>query len=115
MSTKLPESIERFEDSYPAVWDSFMQLGDQCHKAGPLDEKTWRLVKIALAIGASLEGGAHSAVRNAKAAGVTVDEMRHVAVLSITTLGLPAGSLRHTAVVSGLKIVPANEQPSNSR
>lgn len=90
MSTKLPESIERFEDSYPAAWDAFMQLGDQCHKAGPLDEKTRRLVKIALAIGAGLEGGAHSAIRNAKAVGVTVDEMKHVAVLSITTLGLPA-------------------------
>ena len=90
MSVKLPESIDRFEDSYPEVWEAFMKIGDECHKAGPLDEKTRRLVKLALAIGAGLEGGAHSAVRNAKAAGVTVDEMRHVAVLSITTLGLPA-------------------------
>lgn len=90
MSAKLPESVERFEDSYPAVWDAFMQLGDKCHNAGPLDKKTRRLVKVALAIAAGLEGGAHSAVRNAMAAGVTVDEMRHVAVLSITTLGLPA-------------------------
>ena len=90
MSTKLPPSVEKFEHSYPAVWAAFMQLGDQCHKAGPLDEKTRRLVKIALAIGAGLEGGTHSAVRNAKAGGVTDDEMRHVAVLSISTLGFPA-------------------------
>lgn len=48
MSTKLLESIEKFEDSYPGVWDAFMQLGDQCHNAGPLDEKARRLVKIAL-------------------------------------------------------------------
>jgi alkylhydroperoxidase/carboxymuconolactone decarboxylase family protein YurZ len=90
MSAKPPQSVERFQDKYPTVWDSFMQLGDECHNAGPLDEKTRRLVKIALAIAAGLEGGAHSAVRNAAAAGVTVEEMRHVALLSITTLGFPA-------------------------
>jgi alkylhydroperoxidase/carboxymuconolactone decarboxylase family protein YurZ len=94
MSTKLPPSVEKFEDGYPSVWDAFMQLGDECHKAGPLDEKTRRLVKVALALAAALaaglEGGTHSAVRNAKAAGVTDEEMRHVAVLSISTLGFPA-------------------------
>jgi alkylhydroperoxidase/carboxymuconolactone decarboxylase family protein YurZ len=90
MSVKLPESLERFEDRHRAVWEAFMKLGDECHQAGPLDEKTRRLVKIALAIGAGLEGGAHSAVRNANAAGVTLDEMRHIAVLAITTLGFPA-------------------------
>jgi alkylhydroperoxidase/carboxymuconolactone decarboxylase family protein YurZ len=90
MSTKLPATVERFEDSYPSVWEAFMTLGDQCHNAGPLDEKTRRLIKIALAVGAGLEGGTHSAVRNAKAAGVTTEEARHVAVLGITTLGWPA-------------------------
>jgi 4-carboxymuconolactone decarboxylase len=90
MKTKLPQPVEKFEDMYPQVWDAFMQLGDRCHNAGPLDEKTRRLVKVALAIGAGLEGGTHSAVRNARAAGVTTEELNHVAVLSITTLGLPA-------------------------
>ena len=90
MSTKLPAPVEKFENNYATVWGAFMRLGDECHKAGPLDEKTRRLVKVALAIGAGLEGGTHSAVRNAEAAGVTRDELRHVAVLSITTLGFPA-------------------------
>jgi hypothetical protein len=57
MSAKVPESIERFEDRYPAVWDAFMQLGDECHNAGALDEKTRRLVKVALAIGAVWKAG----------------------------------------------------------
>jgi alkylhydroperoxidase/carboxymuconolactone decarboxylase family protein YurZ len=90
MNTELPRPVGRFEDLYPEVWNAFMQLGDRCHNAGPLDEKTRRLVKLALAIGAGLEGGAHSAVRNARAAGVSTEELNHVAVLSITTLGLPS-------------------------
>jgi 4-carboxymuconolactone decarboxylase len=90
MNTKPPSTVDRFQDSFPGVWKAFMGLGDQCHKAGPLDEKTRRLIKVALAIGAGLEGGTHSAARNAMAAGVTLDEVRHVAILGVTTLGWPA-------------------------
>lgn len=90
MNTELPQPVERFEDLYPEVWNAFMQLGDRCHNAGPLDERTRRIVKVALAIAAGLEGGTHSAVRNARAAGITPEEMNHVAILAITTLGLPA-------------------------
>ena len=57
MSTKLPQPVEDFRTDYADVWKAFTELGDHCHKAGPLDEKTRRLVKVALSIGAGLEGG----------------------------------------------------------
>lgn len=88
--TSLPKPVEEFRKRYKAVWEAFEQLGEQCHQAGPLDEKTRRLVKVALSIGAGLEGGTHSAVRNAVKAGVTSEELNQVAVLAVSTLGLPA-------------------------
>lgn len=90
MKAKLPKNITTFQKRHPTVWRAFAQLADRCHEAGPLDEKTRRLVKVALAIGAGLEGASHSAVRHALAAGVKPDEIRHVALLGITTLGFPA-------------------------
>ena len=90
MPSNLPQPVEDFRTEYADVWKAFAELGDQCHKAGPLDEKTRRLVKVALTIGAGLEGGTHSAVRNALASGVKPDELQHAAVLGITTIGLPA-------------------------
>jgi len=87
---RLPKSVEDFRKSYPDVWTAFNELGDRCHSAGPLNEKTRRLVKVALSIGAGLEGATHSAIRNAKKAGITSDEINHVAVLAVSTLGLPA-------------------------
>ena len=87
---KLPAPLLDFKDAYPEVWKAFTRLGDRCHSAGPLDERSRRLVKIALAVGAGLEGATHSAVRNALATGVSPDEVRHVVVLAATTLGLPA-------------------------
>lgn len=113
MPRKLPRPVEAFKDDYGEVWRAFTQLGDQCHQAGPLDERTRRLVKLALAIGAGLEGGTHSAVRNALASGVTPEEMRHVAVLGITTLGLPSTMRALTWIGDGLEPADAtNEQDS---
>lgn len=86
----LPKPVQDFRNRYPEVWKAFNELGDRCHQAGPLDEKTRRLVKIALSIGASSEGGTHSAVRNAIRAGVSQEEINHVAALAVSTLGLPA-------------------------
>ncbi len=81
---------ERFRKAYPEIWSAFSKLATQCHESGPLDEKTRRLVKLSLAIGAGLEGATHSAVRHAREGGVSDEEMRHVVVLAVTTLGFPS-------------------------
>jgi alkylhydroperoxidase/carboxymuconolactone decarboxylase family protein YurZ len=100
----LPKAVNQFRKRHPEVWKAFNELGDLCHHAGPLDEKTRRLVKLALSIGAGLEGATHSAVRNARASGVTEEEIEHVALLSITTLGLPAATRAWTWISDGVKL-----------
>ena len=92
MGQELPQPITQFRRLYPDVWKAFNVLGEQCHLAGPLDERDRRLVKLALSIGAGLEGATHSAVRNAKKVGLTEKEIKHVVVLAVTTLGLPSAT-----------------------
>jgi len=92
MAKALPKTVNQFSKQYPNVWEAFNELGERCHQAGPLDEKTRRLIKLALSIGAGLEGATHSAVRGARKAGITADEINHVALLAITTLGFPAAA-----------------------
>ena len=103
MADKLPPPVEKLKVSYPEVWKAFNDLGERCHEAGPLEEKSRRLIKIALSVGAGLEGGTHSAVRNALQAGITADEIRHTAVLAITTLGFPAATRAYTWIEDGLR------------
>jgi len=74
---------------YPDVCKAFENLGTRCHEAGPLDEKTRRLIKLGIAIGTGSEGAVHSAVRNALNAGVSKEEIMHAGILAITTIGLP--------------------------
>lgn len=92
MAEDLPKAVNDFRKRHPEIWNAFNELGERCHEAGPLDEKSRRLVKLALCIGAGLEGGVHSAVRNALNSGVTAEEMDQVALLAISTLGLPAAT-----------------------
>ena len=89
-------AAEKIRTRYPAVWQAFSNLAQACHDTGPLDEKTRRLVKLAIAVGAGTEGGTHSAVRHATEAGITPEEMEHVVLLSITTIGLPAAGRAFT-------------------
>ena len=90
MQEIMPDSVSSFEKKHPAVWEAFARLGEACHETGPLDEKTRRLVKLALAVAFRHEGAVHSATRNALQSGVTREEIEHVAILAITTVGWPA-------------------------
>lgn len=88
--TDLPSGAKRLADRHEKVWTAYAQLGEAVAQAGPLDERTRRLIKLALAIGGGSEGAVHSHVRRALTEGVSADELRHVTILAIPTLGLPA-------------------------
>ena len=103
MSEQLPKAVNLFRKRHPEVWKAFNELGDRCHQAGPLDEKARRLVKVALAIGAGLEGATHSAVRAARKTGITEEEINHIAVLAISTLGLPVATRAMTWIADGFR------------
>src|SRR5215472_9693765 len=61
MQESLPNSVTSFEKKHPAVWEVFAKIGEACHETGLLDEKTRRLVKLALAIAFRSAGAVHSA------------------------------------------------------
>ncbi len=85
----LPSGASKVARAHPEVWAAYAALGRACAEAGPLDRRTARLVKLALAIGALSEGAVHSHARRALADGLGPEELRHVALLAIPTLGLP--------------------------
>lgn len=89
MTKELPSGAQRVAQRHPAVWKAYETLGAAVAEAGPLDAKTRRLVKLALAIGCSSEGAVHSHVRRAVAEGIKPEELRQVMLLAIPTLGLP--------------------------
>ena len=87
---KIPGWYQEQRKRFPEVFQAYESLGDACRKAGPLEEKTAALVKLAIAVGSRLEGAVHSHVRRSVEAGATLDECRHVVLLATTTIGFPA-------------------------
>ena len=59
-------------------------------REGPLDDRTVRLVKLAFAMGAHLEGAVHANVRKAVAAGITPEEIYQVVGMAAGSLCLPS-------------------------
>jgi len=97
----LPSAAGRIADDYPDLWAAFTALGKASSAAGPLDGKTLRLIKVALAIGAGLEGAVHSHVRQALAEGIDAEEIKHIALATIPTLGF-ASALRALSWIDDL-------------
>jgi 4-carboxymuconolactone decarboxylase len=84
-----PAAHRQFVRRYPRLgkaWDLVNEEGG----AGPLDPRTQRLLKLAVAIGAMREGAVHSGVRKARDAGASLAEMEQVVALAASTIGFPA-------------------------
>jgi AhpD family alkylhydroperoxidase len=95
MATKTPKPGNvpgrylKFQKTYPKVFKAYEALGLATQETGPLPPKTRALVKLALAVGARLEGAVHSHTRRAVEAGCSADEIRQVVLLATTTVGFP--------------------------
>ncbi|HED08885.1 MAG TPA: carboxymuconolactone decarboxylase family protein [Ignavibacteria bacterium] len=88
--SKIPKRYMKFKEDYTEVAEAYESMGDAVHKAGPLDDKTRALIKLAISTGARLEGAVHSHTRKALKVGATPEELRQVALLSLPTIGLPS-------------------------
>ena len=85
----LPDVYQDFIKQYPEISKAYDALANTCHKTGPLDKKTRRLIKLGIAIGINSEGGVRSHARRALQEGVSPEEIRHVVLLAFTTSGFP--------------------------
>jgi alkylhydroperoxidase/carboxymuconolactone decarboxylase family protein YurZ len=104
-----PPNIDQFQAKYPAIWDAFAKLAEQCHESGgPLDERSRRLVKLGIAIGFRHEGAVHSAARHALEGGLSPDDLMHAALLAVTTIGWPAAHAAMTWILD-TAATPAGE------
>jgi alkylhydroperoxidase/carboxymuconolactone decarboxylase family protein YurZ len=86
---KPPDAYTEFTRRFPKVGKAWEMLGD-AGREGPIEEKTARLIKLAVSIGALREGAVHSAVRKALASGASRAEIEQVIALAAGTIGLPA-------------------------
>lgn len=88
MSDK-PKAHHAFMTEFPEIAAAYEQVATASHEAGPLDDHTRQLVKLALAVGMGHEGAVHAHTRRALEAGISPEAIKQVVVLGVTTLGMP--------------------------
>ncbi|HSM51911.1 MAG TPA: carboxymuconolactone decarboxylase family protein [Thermoanaerobaculia bacterium] len=88
-TSKPPKRYREFVDRFPglgAAWETIHAAGE----AGPLDPRTQRLVRVAVAMGAMREGAVRSGARKAIDQGIALDELEQLVPLAAATIGLPS-------------------------
>ncbi len=84
---KLPKRYTDFRETFPEIAEAYDAMGEAASGAGPMDEKTCRLVKLALSVGARQQGSVHAHTRRAIEAGVSREELLQVVALAVTSIG----------------------------
>ncbi|MDA2933403.1 carboxymuconolactone decarboxylase family protein [Acidobacteria bacterium AH-259-D05] len=87
MEEELPEFLQKVIEHYPEVWGKYGELSEVINSVQGLDDRSQKLVKLGIAIGASREGAVHSHSRKCSRAGFSNTELGHAALLGITTIG----------------------------
>lgn len=85
----IPEIFKVFTEQYPAIADSFKNIGDLCSTAGSMDEKTRHLVQLGIAVGAESKGAVRSHARRALELGAKPEEILQAVLMSGTMIGFP--------------------------
>jgi 4-carboxymuconolactone decarboxylase len=86
----IPKPYQKMHQTHPDLMQAYETFGKAARDSGPLSDREVSLVKLAISIGAALEGAAHSHCRKALDAGCTGDDLRHVAIIAAPTIGFPA-------------------------
>ena len=88
-SVQPPQPFREFAAKYPTVIEAYEQFGEAVRKAGPLTAREVALAKLAISIGARMQGSSHAHARKALAQGVDAKALEHVALLAAPTIGFP--------------------------
>ena len=94
---KPPGAYREFVGRYPKLAEAWERIGE-AGAEGPLDERTCRLIKLGIAMGAMRTGSVHSGVRKALDLGIPPEAIEQVVALAAGTLGLPSTVACHTWV-----------------
>lgn len=86
---KPPKKYRAFVERYPELGEAWDLMHRAEEKAGPLDERTRRLIKLAVSIGAGREGSVHASARKALSMGILPEEIEQTVAVCSSVMGMP--------------------------
>lgn len=102
----IPKSYKQMHADHPGYMRAYEAFAAEARRAGPLSEREIALIKLAISVGAGLEGATHSHCRKALSAGCQPADLRHLALLSAPTIGFPTMMRARSWIEDVLQSVP---------
>ncbi len=87
--SKPPQVHQDFISRFPKLGQAWKAIAEEGQE-GSLDDKTQRLIKFGIAIGAGQSGASHASVRKARDLGIAKKDLEQVVALATGTIGMPA-------------------------
>jgi len=85
---RLPPTLRQFIEKYPKVWSAHEDLGMECARAGPLNERQIQLIKVAITGSLTLETAFKTHVQKSIQAGASRREIEHTIIQLLPILGM---------------------------
>lgn len=87
----IQENFEYFKENHGEIYEAYSSYGKAIHEdGGPLDEKTKRLMKVAISATIQNEYSLTTHIRKALKAGASLEDVEHTILLVAPTVGFPA-------------------------
>ncbi len=84
-----PQTLRVFKEQFPGVWESYRELRDSCDNAGPLEDKTKEVIRVAISVALRRHGGLIAHLDRARSLGATEEELYQAILLNLPLLGFP--------------------------
>lgn len=86
---RVPKTYQKFSEKHESVIQAYDALNEQVKAMDALSDEEIALVKLAISVGAGMDGAMASQTRKALKSGLDPKKIEQVAVLALPTLGLP--------------------------
>ena len=91
MMNLIERNLKYFIENHGDIYESYQEYGKSIDKdGGPLDEKTRRLIKVAISATIQNEYSLKTHIKKALRNGCTIKEVEHAILLVAPTVGFPA-------------------------
>ncbi len=87
--TLIERNLKYFIDKHGEVYQAYEEFGQAISKGGPLDEKTQRLIKVAISTTEKNHYSLKTHIKKALKSGCTMEEIEHTILLVAPTAGFP--------------------------
>ena len=84
-----PRLLQDFQQRFPQVWETYVQLREACDRQGPLSPRELELIKVGISTALRREGGLIAHIDRAREVGASPEQIYQAILVATGLIGFP--------------------------